>query len=335
MTGATRAEVMRRQAEVRTQRPGITSDGLVDLYTSHLHYADHLEAVWEQLGERRGVWHRKLAQVSPSRRLTLVASYGNLVAARHRRPRLAYMEHGCGFSYIGGGNPFAGGADRQGVEVFLDPNQRVRELNRAAHPEVPGYVIGTPKLDPWWARPMKPRADPPVVVFSTHWDYRRIPEARSAWPAFRDAIGQVARDRSQLGIEPVGHGHPRAQPLLRPYWRRFGMRMVVSFTSVLEQADLYVVDSSSTAYEFAATGRPVLLLDAPWYRRDVNHGLRFWEDIPGLRCGDPAQLGEAILEALADPRPVRAMRAEAVGRVYPVQDGSAGARAAQALIAHA
>ena len=49
------------------------------------------------------------------------------------------------------------------------------------------------------------------------------------------------------------------------------------FDEVMERSTLYICDNSSTLYEFASTGRPVVVLNAPWFRRDIEHGLRFWE----------------------------------------------------------
>lgn len=304
--------------------------GRVDFYSSHPHYADHMQPIWDALGEHQGVWHKRRPP-APGDRLTLVSSFGNLIEARRSRP-CGYMEHGAGFTYVGGGNPFAGGPDRDGVVVFLNQNERVHQLNGAAHPGVVNELVGTPKMDPWFTGEVRAPAPNGVVAFSFHWDYRRIPEARSAYAHYRRAIPELARRSRRLGLELIGHGHPRAQTALRQVWARCGIRFVPSFSRVLELATLYVVDTSSTAYEWAATGRPVLSLNAPWYRRNVSHGLRFWEDVPGLQVDEPEDLEGAVLAALEDPPDARALRARAVDRVFPLRDGDAAGRAAAALI---
>jgi hypothetical protein len=76
-------------------------------------------------------------------------------------------------------------------------------------------------------------------------------------------------------------------------------------------------------YEFASTGRPVVVMNAPQYRRDVHHGLRFWDYPPGLQVDRPEQLADTIARALSDPEPARALRAAAVAETYAYTDGRA------------
>jgi len=89
---------------------------------------------------------------------------------------------------------------------------------------------------------------------------------------------------------------------------------------------------NSTLYEFAATGRPVVVLNCPRYRRDVHHGLRFWDHIPGIQCDTPEDLPGAIELALEDPPELREMREEAIAAVYPQHDGHATDRAVETLL---
>lgn len=313
-------------------RAGSSADVKVDIYsTGHPQYLDHLQPIWDALGEHQGVWWRG-RRPDRSDRLTLVTSYGNLLHVADVRRSVAFMEHGAGFTYVGGGAPFAGSDRRRGVVQFLDLNERTRAFNAAGSPGVPGEVIGCPKLDPVFLAAPKPVGSPPVVAVSFHWDYHRLPEARSAFPHYRRGLADLARRAGRLGFRLIGHAHPRVAVKLRSFYLANGVPFVREFVRVLEQADLYMVDTSSTAYEFAATGRPVLTLNAPWYRRDVDHGLRFWRDIPGLMIDHPEQLADGIAHALADPPAVAERRARAVASVYPVQDGTAAARAAAVLI---
>ena len=131
----------------------------------------------------------------------------------------------------------------------------------------------------------------------------------------------------------IGHGHPRAWPTLKIVYDHWGIEKVRSFDHVMSRADCYVVDNSSTLYEFAATGRPVVVLNCPRYRRDVHHGLRFWDHIPGIQCDSPEDLPGAIELALEDPPELREIREEAVAAVYPQHDGHATDRAVEALLA--
>src|SRR5690625_7239322 len=96
-----------------------------------------------------------------------------------------------------------------------------------------------------------------------------------------------------------------------------------TFDEVLESASLYCTDASSTLYEYAATGRPVLVLNSRHFRKDVNHGLRFWEASEvGLNVWPKATaevtagvLADAIVEALED-RP--AVKKRVVDDIQPV-----------------
>jgi CDP-glycerol glycerophosphotransferase (TagB/SpsB family) len=59
-----------------------------------------------------------------------------------------------------------------------------------------------------------------------------------------------------------------------------------------------VCDTSSTIYEFASLDRPVIVLNSPLYRKDIKHGLRFWDNIPGIMIDNPWELPSAIDEAV-------------------------------------
>jgi CDP-glycerol glycerophosphotransferase (TagB/SpsB family) len=79
-----------------------------------------------------------------------------------------------------------------------------------------------------------------------------------------------------------------------------GIEVVQEFDEVCRRADLLVADNTSVIYEFAATGRPVVLLDPPWYDRNVGHGLRFWTaSHVGLHVTDPRTLTDMVTEALS------------------------------------
>jgi len=84
-------------------------------------------------------------------------------------------------------------------------------------------------------------------------------------------------------------------------------------------------------FEAAAVGLPVVVLNAPWYRRDVSHGLRFWawSDI-GPQVDDPADLEQAVWSDAFHPA-YRVRRGQMTRAVFGDLDGQASARAVAAL----
>jgi UDP-N-acetylglucosamine:LPS N-acetylglucosamine transferase len=173
-----------------------------------------------------------------------------------------------------------------------------------------------------------------VVAISFHFDCQLVQEARSTFPYFRHALHDLAQ-RFTL----IGHGHPKAFAYLAHRYRREGIEPVEDFADVCRRADLYICDNSSTLYEFASTGRPVVVLNEPpgfrldrGYRPNVNHGLRFWEAAGvGLNCDRPKHLVSTVERALVDHEQARAGREAALDIVYGRRTGAAK-RAADAII---
>jgi hypothetical protein len=64
---------------------------------------------------------------------------------------------------------------------------------------------------------------------------------------------------------------------------------VVPVADVRKFANLLICDNSSLMYEMSYLGRNVVALNAPWYRRDVEHGLRFWQ-WRGIQVDTPEEL---------------------------------------------
>ena len=108
---------------------------------------------------------------------------------------------------------------------------------------------------------------------------------------------------------------------------------LISFEEALEIGDLYICDQSSTIFEFASTGRPVVLLNAPWYQKDIQQGLRFWKAANiGMQVNEPNKLISTIEMALEDPEIIRKRRERIINYIYPVRDGSASKKAAAAIV---
>lgn len=318
----------------------------IDRYASLEHYADHIDPIWQALpdavrGEswapRAGCWWGKpdYTRPGPADRPVLVAGFAD---ARRMHPRpLVYVEHGAGQAYPADprsatSGSYAGGEGLDRAVLFIAPSETVADRWRAAYARTPVAVVGCPKLDRWHAFP-RARAETSVVAVTFHWDCQLIPETRSAFGHYRHALAGLVADVRAAGGEVWGHGHPRAWARLARTWRALDVPLVPRLADVLDGADLLIGDNTSALPEFASTGRPVLWLNAPWYRRDVEHGGRFWRWPRGqVACNEPGDLVPSARLALSDPPMAAASRARMVTGVYAHTDGHAADRAAAAIM---
>lgn len=265
--------------------------------------------------------------------VALVACYGDLKHARRRGlRRIVLMQHGAGQSY--GADPrshrhpsYAGGFDNDDVGLFLVPNEHAADRWRRAYPRASVAVVGCPRLDSIPHRVLDEQTSP-VVAVSFHWTGSMCPELRSAFAWYRSAVVELSRT-----VKVIGHGHPKAGAELVNFYRKHGIEHVADFDEVCRRADVYACDNSSTLYEFASTGRPVIVLNAPWYRREARHGLRFWEAAGvGVNVWQPDDLVDAVGWAF-EPEFI-AEREAALDIVYAYRTGAAQ-RAADAIMAWA
>jgi hypothetical protein len=328
----------------------------IDAYASASHYLDHMVPVWKALTKatrgtfyvapdlqeyaaHKGVVNIGHAPVPPGDNVTLVSASGNLGhLVKRGRPNRAIMEHGCGLSYGGDlswrgrqaahSSSYAGGLGRD-AGLFLHPGEYPAARDRAQYPKARVEVVGCPKLDTLPAREGDPH---PTVAVSFHWDTSISPETRSAFIFYREHVKRLAAHGAKTGeFRVIGHAHPRAYERLAPWYKRQGIETVRSFEDVCRRADMYVVDNSSTLYEFASTGRQVVVMNAPFYRKEVHHGLRFWDAIPGPQVWEPYHLLDVIRYELEHPTLWTKRREEAVDQVYAFRSGAAK-RAANALV---
>jgi hypothetical protein len=259
-------------------------------------------------------------------------SIGDIKAGRRLGyRRFVFMEHGIGQAYLGerGFNQrhpsYAGGLDRDDVEVFLCPNEYSARLWRDAYPSSRVEVIGSPRLDDL---PARIPSGPTTIAVSFHWPAHVSPEADSTLGTYWASLGELARH-----FTLIGHAHPKGDwpKRMKRIYDRAGIEFVSDFAEVCRRADVYVCDNSSTLYEFASTGRPVVVLNGKQYRKRVSHGLRFWDaaDV-GIQVDEPAQLVRSIERALIDEPEVRERREAALSIVYAYRSGAA-ARAVDAI----
>lgn len=312
---------------------------VVDCFVSQPHYVDHVAAVWRALGAHTGhLWAApaaagRVAELGLSSRTDggtrgdtiLTASWADARCSR-QWSTVALMEHGVGQTYgTGAGHPaYAGGEGRCGhVDLFLCPNERVAVANRSACPEARVEVVGTPWLDVLAGIERRPDVD---VAVSFHWDCDLCPETRCTADDWWPSVVDLAAARSVLG-----HGHPRAQPVLFPSYWDAGIETVARFEDVVARARVFVADNTSALYLAAAVGLGVVVLDSPGYRRHVDHGLRFWEmaDV-GVRVDRGPDLAVAVRKAMAGPTD---RAAAIVGELFPYR-GCAVERTVGALHRH-
>lgn len=319
---------------------------MFDFYSSSRAYTEHLLPVWFALPEEeRGTFY------GPSIVARLLASEGihPLQSAPPLDPNpivvagwtdtmrcdgrpIALLEHGAGQTYLAEDDDasYAGGRDRDHVALFLCPSRRVADLNATRYPDASVAVVGCPKLDRWANSQRIGEPEIPTVAISWHWNCSLLPETRWAFPAFKDQVLELA---ARPDLKVIGHGHPRAWGHLRKFYEANGIEAVEDLDDVIARADAFVADNSSALYEAAFADIPVLALDAPWYRRDVEHGLRFWSDIPGEHIGPDDDFLGAVAYTLFDESVMKAHRKDVVARVYEVREDAA-IHAARALVKH-
>lgn len=282
-----------------------------------------VKAVSSRLRERKGP--------------VVVASHEDYRASRPAP--IVMVNHGCGQTYWGAPDElgyrhasYSGGVDRSRIVLNLCPSERDAALNREWWPDAVSVACGPWRLDPFLNGERQRSPDEsPLVVISFHADVAVAAETRYALPHFRQAIKSLAASgRFNL----AGHGHPRVQHQLSAFWKECGIPFIPTLDEVFGRASVYVCDNSSSQMETAALGIPNVVLNDPGYRRHVNHGLRFWDNIPGIEVDDPSRLGAAIAYALEDTESLQVKRRLAVEAVYDgdVLDGMATYRAVDALM---
>ncbi len=342
-----------------------------DFFARRTHFVDHLAPVWQAMDWRGKFYVPEtlveyaqnqdveavgltpangdpLAVTPPGAAPLVICAYHDMMLASQVRPqrRFILMEHGVGLVFGSNHPGYAGGLGlRRRVKLFLAPNETIRARTAKSLTNAVQVIIGTPKMDEWAAPIPGPTPNPspfaktangegrkrkkPVVCISFHWNGSHIePEAGSAFEHYREFLPELAR---QKDFKMIGHGHPKFIDRLAAEYEEMGIEVVRDFREVMQRADVYVNDCSSTLYEFCVTGKPVVILNAPWFRRNKKFGIRFWDytDI-GPQVEEPEELIPAIEAILQDPKKYWERRKAMVRDLYPYL-GCSAARAAAAI----
>lgn len=309
---------------------------MIDAYASFPSYADHLAPIMAALpdqvrGHMYGPRHMQSSAIRavPMPRTSdplLVAGVTDLPVGN--RPKVL-VSHGADQTYVGVDHEsYVGGRGRDMADLFIGPRPESVALDLERYPRARGVAVGCPKLDSWAAIP-KPTNDHPVIAVAFHWDCHLVPETGTAFPHFAPALADLARRFTVLG-----HAHPRAWAMVGPTYRKAGIELVTDPLELLARADLFAIDNSSLMFEVAACDRPIVAMNAPEWRRTVDHGLRFWTHIPGPQVHAAHQLSDVVQFALDTEGPARyARRAGVTDYVYGgMVDGRAANRAACAVL---
>lgn len=262
----------------------------------------------------------------------LVASYGDVKEARRLGyGPFAFLEHGIGQTYGQTGQEangsYSGGRDRHDNTLVLVPGPRPAEAWRKAYPGHRVELVGSPRLDTLPAREDDGHV---TIAISFHWP-APMSVSGYAGTAFGDFLPALPALAERFYV--IGHAHPKGDwsRQVRKHYDRLGIEYVDDFEDVCRRADVYVCDNSSTIYEFAATGRPVVLLNARWWGRGPELGLRFWEaSHVGPNVDHPEDLVRIVERALEDGEQLRQQREHALSLVYAHRTGAAQ-RAAAAI----
>jgi hypothetical protein len=325
----------------------------LDFLATERQYIDHVMPLWLKLPKDikgnfytsplqleyaqsfySGVKLKKARPVKPN--LTLVASYGDLILSRHNRSRNILIQHGVGQSFNEDeSGSYIGAEDRRNVvaEIIPGDHQAIKHIN--THPAIEAIVTGCPKLDQYHINrdERNKKIDKKTIAISFHWDCQVCPEAGSAFYHYSVALPELIKNLKADGYHVLGHGHPRDWEMLKKFWSDNGAEPVKNFDEVMERAWLYVNDCSSTLFEWISLGRPVTVLNSPEFRRDVDHGMRFWEFADmGVQCDNKRQLEEAVRESLEDTKELKNRRKEITKKVYKYHNGESTEKTVEALI---
>lgn len=313
---------------------------LVDFFAREEHHILHARAIYDKMPpEHKGEFYTTTRSITASlNKYVVVFSFGDLKYVNTLRKKVIYSDHGTGMFYNVVHGSYAGStAYRDKVVMRLSPNETHAKKERETLIGVPVKVVGVPKMDEWAPRrndfleSKRYNSDQrPTVAISFHWDCLVCPETRSSYKHFAPALEELAEN-----FNVIGHAHPRIMNEMRAIYKRLNIKVVADFPRVMREADIYICDNSSTIYEFAYLNKPVVLLNSPHYRKDVEHegNPRFWKyaDI-GPQVDSPELLVPSVWEAWDYFDEYLPRMQEASKHVFTYLDGKCGERAVKAIL---
>lgn len=313
------------------------------------YYVDHLVSIWLALPKkargpffcstsaseavfRYGINHRKVVHLTGNRKQIirqlkkhrfkgpiLTASFGNwrmVTAAGFRNP---YIPHGQGGPSSGAStNVWETNAEK--LDLMLCPSHYA-----VLPPIVSAVICGQPKLDRWYG--YKPKNQKPILALSFRWR-----DEHSALYHYLPYLKELKGRAKEAGIDLLGHGHPlKWKDEFLPLWKNLGIPYTPSFEQVLEKADVYAADCSSSSFEFVGLDRPIIFLDCPKYIGETR-APRFTMDRAGIINKRPIELIDDALKALEDPIEVATMRRDVADILHEGFVGEASRNAADSLL---
>lgn len=266
------------------------------------HLIEHLEAIHRWLpSDLRG--EVMLRQPQPNSAdvkhwspddVVMVAGFADVAATRGRRT--IYVEHGAGQSYLGArgqtSSYYHGGEHPDNVIGYIGPRQDVIDSWGR-----PGFATGSPICDPY---ELFSPATQPTAAITFHWNAAPphrvgVPEAGTAYEHFQPHLRRIVDHLNVNGWRVLGHYHPQFKHM-SGRWALLGVEEVPDAKRIRTEAHLLIADNTSLMYEMMYLGRDVIALNAPEWRRDVEHGLRFWEWAPRVQADDADQLCDVITD---------------------------------------
>lgn len=298
---------------------------MIDAFARFDHYADHIRPIWEAIPrEHRGRWDRSIPPESTTP--IMVAGWRDAKWVAHRNT--IYVEHGAGQTYVVNGTVrLAPRGAPFGVKLAVLPNQTLADEWNRQFPSVATVVVGAPRLDG-----VQVQREQGLIGWTWHWPCRITPEYGTALPHYRHELSLVVGELREMGFDLLGTAHPRWKGRLWPLWDEVGVRWTHSSMEILRRCQVVIGDNSSLLYEAAALGADVIALNAPHYRRDVEHGLRFWSHPPGVMVDQPREVGLAVMGIARDRSTCREIADAATRRAYGPGVVGAADRAAAAIL---